>query len=89
MLSCGMEQQRQLNIRFDAQGRALIPKSVRMALSIENGDEVVGWLDEGRLVLEPRQALLARLQARYGDIDGSLADELIEERRDEARRESP
>ena len=77
------------NIRFDAQGRALIPKGMRDALHIENGDEVVAWLEGGRLVLEPRKALLERLQNRYADLEVSLADELIEERREEARRESP
>jgi len=77
------------NIKFDPQGRALIPKGMRDALHIANGDEVVAWLEEGRLVLEPRKALLKRLQSRYADLEVSLADELIEERREEARRESP
>ena len=84
-----METSRSQNIRFDAQGRALIPKGMRDALHIENGDEVVAWLEGGRLVLEPRKALLKRLQNRYADLGVSLADELIEERREEARRESP
>lgn len=84
-----MEHSQQQTIRFDAQGRALIPKSIRSALKIESGDEVVGWIESGRLVLEPRKALLERLQARYAEVEGSLAEELIAERRDEARRESP
>lgn len=84
-----MEMTRPQNIRFDAQGRALVPKGMRDALRIANGDEVVAWLEDGRLVLEPRKALLERLQNRYADLEVSLADELIEERREEARRESP
>lgn len=84
-----METPQTQNIRFDAQGRALIPKGMRDTLSIANGDEVVAWLEDGRLVLEPRKALLERLQNRYADLEVSLADELIEERRDEARHESP
>ncbi len=84
-----MEAPQTQNIRFDAQGRALIPKSMRDALHISNGDEVVGWLEDGRLVLEPRKVLLERLQNRYANLEVSLADELIEERREEARRESP
>ncbi len=84
-----METSQPQNVRFDAQGRALIPKGMRDALYIANGDEVVAWLEDGRLVLEPRQALLERLQNRYADLEGSLADELIEERREEAFRESP
>ncbi len=69
-----METTQSQNIRFDAQGRALIPKSMRDALSIANGDEVVAWLEEGRLVLEPRKALLERLQDRYTNLGVSLAD---------------
>ena len=75
------------NIRFDAQGRALIPKPLRDAMGVANGDEVVGWLEHGRLVLESRAALLARVQARYEDVEGSLSNELIVERREEAARE--
>lgn len=82
-----MELQQQVNIRFDAQGRALIPKPMRDALGVANGDEVVAWLENGRLVLEPRAVLLARVQARYDDVEGSLSDELIAERWDEAVRE--
>jgi bifunctional DNA-binding transcriptional regulator/antitoxin component of YhaV-PrlF toxin-antitoxin module len=84
-----MENLQSQNIRFDAQGRALIPKSMRDALHIANGDEAIGWLEDGRLVLEPRKVLLERLQSRYADIEASLADELIEERREEAQRDSP
>ena len=47
-----------------------------------NGTEVVARLENGRLVLEPSQALLERLQDRYADLAGSLADELIDERRE-------
>lgn len=84
-----METTQPQNVKFDSQGRALIPKGIRDALHIANGDEVVAWLEDGRLVLEPRKALLERLQDRYADLGASLADELIEERREEARRESP
>lgn len=44
-----MELQQQVNIRFDAQGRVLIPKPMRDALGVANGDEVVAWLEYGRL----------------------------------------
>ena len=75
------------NIKVDLQGRALIPKTIRDALSITSGDELVGRLEGGRLVLESRRSLLERLQARYAEVEGSLADELIAERREEAERE--
>ena len=82
-----MELQQKTNVRFDAQGRALIPKPMRDALGVANGDEAVAWLEHGRLVLESRAVLLARVQARYDDIEESLSNELIAERRDEAARE--
>lgn len=75
------------NFKIDTQGRALIPKPIRDALHLRAGDELVGRLENGRLVLESRQALLERLQARYADVEGSLADELIADRRAEAARE--
>lgn len=68
-------------------GRALIPKSIRDALNVVNGDELVGRLEGGRLVLESRRSLLERVQARYAEVEGSLADKLINERREEAGRE--
>jgi AbrB family looped-hinge helix DNA binding protein len=82
-----MEALRRTNIRFDTQGRALIPKPLRDAMGVKSGDEVVAWLEDGRLVLESRSTLLKRLQDRYADVEGSLADELIAERREEAARD--
>lgn len=75
------------NFKVDSQGRALIPKAIREALELKKGDELVGRLEDGRLVLESRQSLLERLQARYAEVEGSMADELIAERREEAARE--
>ena len=40
---------------------------MRDALQIANGDEVVAWLENARLVLEPRKALLKQLQSRYAE----------------------
>lgn len=82
-----MEQAHKQRVRFDSQGRALIPKAFREAIGVKGGGEVVAWLEDGRLVLEPRAALLERLQARYLDVEGSMAEELIRERREEAARE--
>lgn len=75
------------NFKIDSQGRALIPKSIRDALHLQQGDELIGSLENGKLVLESRQSLLARLQARYAEVEGSLADELMAERREETARE--
>jgi bifunctional DNA-binding transcriptional regulator/antitoxin component of YhaV-PrlF toxin-antitoxin module len=58
-------------------------------LGIAPGDVLVAVVDDQRLVLEKREAVLGRLRKRFAHIpEGvSLADELIAERRAESRRE--
>ena len=84
-----MMPQRATEIRIGPQGRLVIPASLRRALGIEPGDVMVARIEDGRLVLESREAILARLQARFAVVptEIDLAKELIEERRGEARRE--
>jgi AbrB family looped-hinge helix DNA binding protein len=75
----------------DAGGRILIPSAVREAMRIGEGDTVLAWLEDGELhVVGPEVALrqaqaLARRLIRGA---GTLADELIAERREEAGREA-
>ena len=57
---------------------------------MEEGADVVVRAERGRLVVEPRAVALSRLRAtvrRAVPDDVSLVDELLAERRDEARRE--
>ena len=71
-------------------GRVVIPASYRQALGLSDGDEVILQLSEGELrILTPEQALRrAQTLVRRYVLDGrSLAEELIQERRQEARRE--
>jgi AbrB family looped-hinge helix DNA binding protein len=80
-----------VSLKVDAGGRVLIPSAVREAMKIGEGDTVLAWLEDGELhLVGPQVALrqaqeLARKLIRGG---GSLADELIAERREEARREA-
>lgn len=74
-------------VRIDAQGRALIPKPLRDALGLEAPSEAIAWVDDGRLVLEPREQVLARMRARYRRAGESLAERLGEERRDGSERD--
>jgi hypothetical protein len=62
---------------------------LRRSLAIEQGDTLVASLEEGRIVLEKREKVLARVRRRFEKVprEVSLADELISERREEARRE--
>lgn len=76
-------------IRIGRQGRVVIPAALRRALGIEAGQTMVARIEDQRLVLERREQTLERLQRRFEQVpaDASLVDELIAERRREARRD--
>ncbi|BBL72702.1 AbrB/MazE/SpoVT family DNA-binding domain-containing protein [Methylogaea oryzae] len=77
-------------IQVGAQGRLVIPAELRKALHLETGDRLVARLVGESLVLERREAVEKRVRARFAHIppDVNLAEELIAERRTEARRET-
>lgn len=76
-------------IQMGAQGRLVIPASLRRALDLHPGDRLVARRVGDSIVLERREAIEQRLLARFAHIpkDERLADELVAERRAEARRE--
>lgn len=71
-----------------AQGRVVLPATIRRELGLNEGDELVASTDGERLVLERRETLLEELRQELHDATGdrSLVDELIAERRREAKR---
>lgn len=77
-------------VRLGAQGRLVVPAALRKALGLQAGDTLVARVEDGRLILETRASIKRRLQARYRQIPATrcLSDELIAERRAEARREA-
>ena len=77
------------HVQIGAHGRLVIPAPMRSALGIAQGDSLVARVEDGRLILEKEEAILARIHARFGAVPAgvSLADELIRERREEAKRE--
>lgn len=77
-------------VHLGPQGRVVIPAHLRKALDLKPGDRLVVRLDGDSLVLERRDQLVKRLQARFTGLPAgiSLADELIAERRAEAAREA-
>jgi AbrB family looped-hinge helix DNA binding protein len=77
-------------VTINKQGRIVIPVALRKALGVKPGDELVARVKDGQLVLETRDALLDRIQARFAHIprERSLVDELIAERREQAQREA-
>lgn len=77
-------------VRIGPQGRIVIPARLRKALGLRTGDKVLAHVEGERLVLERRRQIVDRLRSRYATVPSeiSLADELIAQRRTEARREA-
>jgi AbrB family looped-hinge helix DNA binding protein len=73
-------------------GRVVIPADVRAKLGLKEGDTVSFTVDEDSVRIRSYQASTARIQKLlepYQPKDGTfLSDELIRERREEARREA-
>jgi AbrB family looped-hinge helix DNA binding protein len=76
-------------VRLGPQGRLVIPAQLRRLLGFEPGDRLVARLEDGRLILEKREAIRRRLKDRFARLPAgkSLASELLAERRREAERE--
>lgn len=71
-------------------GRLTIPAQVRRAAGIEPGAALVVYVEDGRVIVETREQLTARIKRDVGTAwtgQGSVVDELIADRRAEAARE--
>lgn len=81
--------EKQVSIQVGPQGRVVIPAEWRRALNISPGDSLVARIEDGRIVLETRENVIARIRKRFENAikEPSVVDELIAERREEARRE--
>lgn len=69
-------------------GRVVIPAGIRRELGIGEGSELVALVEGQAVVLVPRSAIKSRLRSIFADVDASMRDELIAERRAEAARDS-
>lgn len=65
------------------QGRLVIPSEIRRKMGIGSGDVLLALVEDQRLVLEKREAVLQRLLRRFEHVPAevSLSDDLITERR--------
>lgn len=74
-------------VRLSEQGRLVIPAALRKSLGFEPGDTLIARLEDGRLVLEKHETVQRRLKTRFSHVKKgtSLADELIVQRREEAK----
>ena len=84
-----VESSKYVEVHLGRQGRLVIPTALRRLLGFEEGDILVARPEEGRLILEKQEAIKQRLKARFSQLTKgiSLADELIAERGEEAKRE--
>lgn len=79
-----------IRTRMGKGGRVVVPVKLRRALDIQPGDEIILRLGNGQIRLIPlRQAidLAQKTVQQYVPEGTSLVDALIQERREEARRE--
>ena len=79
----------QARVRLGQEGRLVVPAPIRKELGFESGDALVARVHNERLIVEKSDVVERRLRAYFGKFRGrSLADELIAERREEARRQA-
>ncbi|MGA2727312.1 MAG: AbrB/MazE/SpoVT family DNA-binding domain-containing protein [Terracidiphilus sp.] len=77
-------------IRINENGRVVIPASVRKALGIQPGDELVMRVEEDEIRITTLKRRIERAQnhvRKFAKPGASLVDELIAMRREAANRE--
>jgi bifunctional DNA-binding transcriptional regulator/antitoxin component of YhaV-PrlF toxin-antitoxin module len=79
------------NVTMADNGRLVVPASLRQQLGMPKGGRMVASIRDGVLVLEPFVAAVRRVQALARSYrqpgSGSVVDEFLAERRQEARTE--
>ncbi len=81
----------EIKLTIGSGGRINLPARQRRVLGLSEGDEVVVGVEDGGLRIESRDAAIDRVQRKVREHFGdgqSLSEELISERRDEARKEA-
>ena len=71
-------------------GRVILPAAFRKSMGLQKGDTVLIELHDEEVRIRPARSALRRLQEKlrdYAPEAGSVADELIAERRQEATKE--
>ena len=72
------------------QGRIVIPANLRRQLAIVPGAQLVAWVEGGRLIMESKHQLWQSIHQACSTISkkSDLAQELIDERRESAKKEN-
>jgi bifunctional DNA-binding transcriptional regulator/antitoxin component of YhaV-PrlF toxin-antitoxin module len=81
----------QFTVRVDGSGRILLPAKVRKQMNLRKDTQLIARLEKQKLVLNTRAEALRKAQEFFSKLRPKggklLSDELIEDRRREARRE--
>jgi AbrB family looped-hinge helix DNA binding protein len=75
------------SVTVGPKGRVVIPAPIRRELHIDEGSELVAIIEDGAVVMMSRAVAKARLRGMFASVRANLADELIADRRREARNE--
>ena len=76
------------DVQLGAQGRVVVPAPIRKALGFRPGEMLVARVEDDHLVIEKPESVERRIRDRFRKSRRrSLAEELLAERRAEARRE--
>lgn len=76
------------SIAIGQNGRIVIPTAMRKALGLQEGQRLLLRLENQCIIMEKSADIVLKLQNRFRKIPVSLADELIQERRQEAAKEN-
>jgi len=80
-----------VRLKLDSAGRVLIPAEMRASLGLEPGSTVLAWVEQGELRVVGTEFAAKQAQEIARSLMGSnlkLAEELIADRRAEARGEA-
>jgi AbrB family looped-hinge helix DNA binding protein len=69
-------------------GRVVIPVEIRRRLGLEEGSQLVALVEGDGVLLLPRAAIKQRLRGMFADLETSMAEELVRDRRAAAAEES-
>jgi AbrB family looped-hinge helix DNA binding protein len=77
-------------VHLGAKGRVVLPASIRRALGLNQGAELLVRVEGDGIVLEPRGAALRRLRSFFDGVPSgtSLVDEILAERRRDAAQDT-
>lgn len=76
------------SMRVGPQGRVVLPARLRKQIGLVEGDMLVIWPEDERLILRRQHQIEEELWAIFRSVKGSPAKELIKERRKEAGHEN-